>query len=123
MKIKSLNYFNYRILLFSNSILSFALGLFMPFYIIFIQDFGGGIESFGFSIGLMVLAQSLTSYFAGKYSDRFGRKIFLIFPGLLLTGITILYTLITSLIQLYVLQIMLGIASSIQVTIETVMLG
>ena len=57
------NLINYRIFLFSATS-SFGLGLFMPFWIVFIQDFGSGIEQFGFTIGLMVLAQSVTSYFA-----------------------------------------------------------
>jgi|TARA_Y100000310_G_scaffold162223_1_gene162191 MFS family permease len=123
MKDNTLNYLNYRILLYSNSIVAFSMGLFMPFYVVFIQDFGGSIESFGFAFGLMILAQSSTSYFAGKYSDKFGRKIFLIVPGFLITILIILYTLITSLIQLYILQIILGISSAIQQTMETTMLG
>ena len=58
--------------------MSFAIGLFMPFWIVFIQDFGGSIESFGFAIGLMAFVQSISSYFAGKLADTFGRKIFII---------------------------------------------
>jgi MFS family permease len=123
MKNNSSNYFNYRVLLYSNSIVAFALGLFMPFYIVFLQDFGGSIESFGFAFGLMALAQSLTSYFAGKYSDKFGRKIFLVVPGFILTIVVILYTSITNLIQLYLLQIVLGISSAAQTTVESTMLG
>ena len=114
---------NYKILLLSNSVMSFAIGLFMPFWIVFIQDFGGSIESFGFAIGLMSLAQSLTSYYAGKFADRFGRKIFIIIAGFSLTIITIAYTLITSLWHLYVLQILIGLTQAIQMVMETTMLG
>ena len=114
---------NYKIFLFSNSVLAFALGLFTPFWIIFLQDFGGSIEQFGFAIGLMVLAQSITSYFAGKYSDKLGRKIFLIIGGFILTGVVFSYTLITSLIQLYILQIVNGVTNSMQMTMESAFLG
>jgi len=114
---------DYKVFLFSNSILAFALGLFMPFWIIFLQDFGGSIEQFGFAIGLMVFAQSITSYFAGKYSDKLGRKLFLIIGGFILTGVVFSYTLITSLIQLYILQIVNGITNSMQMTMETTFLG
>src|SRR3989338_6337650 len=100
---------NYRVFLLSNSALSFALGLFTPFWIIFLQDFGGSIQQFGFSIGLMVLAQSVTSYLVGKYSDKLGRKIFLIIGGFVLAAVTLAYTLITSMAQLYFLQIVNGI--------------
>ena len=114
---------NYRLFLLSNSSLAFALGLFMPFWIVFLQDFGGSIEQFGFSIGLMMLAQSITSYFVGRYSDKFGRKVFLIIGGFILSGIVFAYTLITSLVHLYVLQIINGITSSMQATMETAFLG
>ncbi len=72
---------NYWIFLISNSMLSFAFGLFTPFWLIFVNDFGGSIEQFGFSIGLMVLAASITSYFVGKHSDKLGRMPFLIIAG------------------------------------------
>lgn len=114
---------NYKIFLFSNSILAFALGLFTPFWIIFLQDFGGSVEQFGFAIGLMVFAQSITSYFAGKYSDKLGRKIFLIIGGFILSAVVFGYTLITALIHLYILQIINGITNSMQMTMETTFLG
>lgn len=114
---------NYRIFLFSNSALAFAIGLFVPFWIIFIRDFGGNVEQFGFAIGLMSLAYSITSYFAGKYSDKLGRKIFLIIGGFGLSGVILGYTLITSLFQLYILQIINGVVNSMHRTMETTFLG
>lgn len=114
---------NYRIFLFSNSVLAFAMGLFSPFWIIFIQDFNKSIEKFGFSIGLMLLAQSITSYFVGKYSDKLGRRIFLIIGGFASGVVIFAYTLITSVIQLYFIQVIDGIITSIQNTMETTYLG
>lgn len=114
---------NYRILLFSNSLMYFAIGLFMPFWVIFVQDFGKSIESFGFAIGLMALAQSATAYFAGKYSDKFGRKVFLTISGFTMTALAIAYTMITTLIQLYALQVINGAVQAMQMTSETAILG
>ncbi len=113
---KSDNLANYRIFLFSNSLLAFAGGLFGPFYIIFLQNFGGSIQQFGFSIGLMALFQSITSFFAGKYSDKMGRKAFLLAGGFISAVIIFLYAIITSLTQLYVLQIAIGITNAIATT-------
>lgn len=113
---------NYYKFLISNSILFFGLGLFTPFWIIFIKDFGG-IEQFGFAMGLMVLAQSATSYTVGRYSDRFGKKIFLIGAGFVMSGVIFAYTLISSVIALYVLQIINGVLVAIQQTIEKAILG
>jgi MFS family permease len=109
--------------LYSNSMLAFALGLFMPFWMVYLQDFGTGIEQFGFALGLMMLAQSSTSYFAGKFSDKLGRKVFLISSGFILSGVVYAYTLISTLFQLYILQIINGMTSSIQATMEPSFLG
>ena len=117
------DYGNYRIFLFSNSLMAFASGLFGPFYIIFLQNFGGSIQQFGFSIGLMALFQSVTSYFAGKYSDKIGRKIFLLLGGFLSAAIIFLYTLITSIMQLYILQVALGITGAMTGTMTAVFLA
>ena len=71
----------------------------------------------------MLLAAGITSYFAGKHSDRTGRKIFLIVGGVILSGTAFAYTIITTLPQLYVLQIINGAVSSIQLTTGTSFLG
>lgn len=114
---------NYKLFLTSSSTLYFAIGLFYPFWIVFVQDFGGSIENFGFSVGLMVLASSITSYFSGKYSDRCGRKVFLIVSSFAMSGVVFSYTLITSLLHLYILQILYGVVVAIQTTMKTALLG
>ena len=86
---------NYKLLILSSSVAAFAGGLFAPFWILFIKDFGGGLELFGMAIGLMVIAESATAYFAGKYSDRLGRKIFMILSGFLGAAVIFAYTIIT----------------------------
>ncbi|VVB78699.1 Multidrug resistance protein MdtG [uncultured archaeon] len=114
---------NYLVFLFSNSIASLAAGLFSPFYIIFVQGFGKSLGQFGLSIGLMALAGAITSYFAGRHSDQLGRKPFLIVGGFILSIIVLAYTLITNLFQLYLLQILNGVISSMNSTIGTTFLA
>jgi len=111
-----------KLLLLSNSVIYLALGLFGPFYLIFIEKIGGSIENFGFAMGLMIIAGSLTTYLVGKYSDRFGRKIFLIIGGLVSSVIIFSYTLIDSLMQLYILQILNGIFLTTHETAEYIFL-
>ncbi len=112
-----------RLFTFSSSIFFFSVGLMGPFWVIFLQDFGGSLESLGFSVGLAFLSQSVTSYFSGKYSDKFGRKVFLIGSVVASGYIIIAYTIISSLLQLYVLQILYGMSTAIHQTTEKVVLG
>ena len=114
---------NLRIFTFSNSLMALAFGLFGPFYLIFISQIGGSIENFGFAVGLVVLSGALTSFIAGRYSDRFGRKPFLITGGYASAVIVFLYTVIGSLWQLYLLQILSGLVAALFETSESSFLG
>lgn len=114
---------NLRIFTLSNSLMALAFGLFGPFYLIFINDIGGSIENFGIAVGLVVLSGALTSFFAGKYSDSFGRKPFLIIGGYASAIIIFLYTVIGALWQLYLIQILSGLVASIFETAESSFLG
>jgi MFS family permease len=119
----SANRRNLRIFTFSNSLMALAFGLFGPFYLIFINQIGGSIENFGFAVGLVVLSGALTSFIAGRYSDRFGRKPFLIFGGYASAAVVFLYTVIGSLWQLYLLQIFSGLIAALFETSESSFLG
>jgi len=114
---------NLKIFTLSNSLMAFAFGLFGPFYYIFINEIGGTIENFGIAAGLVVLSSALVSLIAGKYSDKFGRKPFLIFGGYASAVLVFLYTIIGSIWQLYLLQICNGIIVSIFATSEKSFLG
>jgi len=114
---------NLRIFTFSNSLIALAFGLFGPFYLIFINKIGGNIENFGIAVGLVVLSGALTSLIVGKYSDKFGRKPFLIFGGYASAIVVFLYTIIGSLWQLYLLQIFSGLIAALFETSEAAFLG
>lgn len=113
---------NYRLFLLYSSFVSFALGLFVPFYIVFVQGLGN-IESFGIAMGLMALAGGITSYFVGHHSDKLGRKGFLIFAQFTTVIILVLYTFVTSLPQLYVLQVINGIIQEVEGVMSTTLLA
>ena len=114
---------NFRIFTFSNSLMALAVGLFGPFYYIFINDMGGSIENFGIAAGLLVLSGAIFSLFAGKFSDKIGRKPFLIVGGFASAIIVFLYTIIDTNWQLYLLQIFSGIITAGFETAEGAYLG
>ncbi len=103
---------NYRLMLSSNGVAVFAFQLIGPFFVIFLNNIGGGIENLGLLFGVSVLVSSIATYFIGKAGDKFGRKPFLILSSFGASIITILYLYVQNLPQLYGLQIMNGIVSA-----------
>ncbi len=109
---------NYRIYLISGLIISLASGIFGPFYILFIQQKGGGIENFGIAMGFLMLTQSIIAYFAGRYSDTLGRKPLLILEGYATFVVILAYLFISQVWQLYLLQIASGLTTGIYETVR-----
>ena len=104
---------NLRIFICSILLMTFSFGLFGPFYLIFINKIGGSIENFGIAVGIITLSGALMSFIAGRYSDKLGRKPLLIIGGYASAIIVFLYTIISSLWQLYLLQILSGLITAV----------
>jgi len=114
---------NYRTFLIANTIQALAGGIFIPFFIIFLFEGTGGLDVFGFAMGLMAFAYAVTSYYIGKYSDKMGRKKLLILSGFVLALVIVLFTFVTSLAGLFLLLALAGIARSVESTLEATYLG
>jgi len=74
---------NFKLLLTSNSIAYFAFQLIGPFMAIFLNQIGGGIENLGMLYGVSLLFNSVASFYVGKFSDKIGRKPFLVISSIL----------------------------------------
>lgn len=114
---------NFRYLLISSSIIAFITGIWGPFYALYVKNLGGSLENFGIAFGLLTISSAVTSYIAGRYSDKIGRKPFLITSNLLQATLLVSYVFITSILQLFLVQILLGVSDSIWVISEAALLG
>ena len=81
------------------------------------------MEKLGIAFSITVLFQSLASYLSGHFSDKLGRRPFLIVTAYVDSAILLLYTVIHETYQLYLLQGMLGITNGVIDTISTSLLG
>ena len=106
-----------------SSIWSIVFGLIGPFYVVHVQRLSGGMEKLGIAFSIMIFFQSLTSYLAGHFSDRLGRRPFLFLTAYIDAIVLFLYTVISGTYQLYILQGILGITNGIVETISTSLLG
>jgi len=113
---------NFSYLLMSSLITALMGGVFGPFYVLYIQKIGG-LDNFGFAFGIFMIASSLTSYFVGRYSDRVGRKPFMIFSSFVGAVLMLAYTFITSVAQLFAIQLFFGVNDAIWSISEKTFLG
>lgn len=113
MKQKSMKW-----LTIAQSIVLFGTGIVFPFYIIFIRKIGANFTEFGIAYALFALSSAIVHKFIGKSSDKFGRKIFLLLNSWGVAVLFLLFPIVTNIIQVYVLQIILGVFGAMQKTSE-----
>jgi MFS family permease len=102
----------------SQSMVLFGTGMVFPFYIIFIKEIGANFTEFGISYALFALSSAFVHKVIGSYSDKFGRKIFLLMNAWGMAILFLLFPIVTNIIQVYILQIILGIFGAMQKTSE-----
>lgn len=106
-----------------SSVWGIIFGLIGPFYVVYIEKLSGGMEKLGMAFAIMVLLQSIATYLAGHYSDKIGRKPFLLVTSYVDSVVLILYTIISETHQLYILQGVIGVTNGVHGTIRTSLLG
>jgi len=74
-------------------------------------------------MGLLLLAQSIVAYYAGRFSDIFGRKILLILEGYSHAIVVLLFLFLIETWQLYVLQIIIGVLAGLEASAGMSFLG
>ncbi|WP_051287007.1 MFS transporter [Paenibacillus taiwanensis] len=113
----------WRWLMLSQSMMTLGAGIVFPFYLIFVKEIGGDFTEFGLSYGLFTLCAALLSIWFGKSSDRFGKVRYLVISAWGTSVLFLLFPLVTSIVQIYVLQVVMGIFGAMQRTCERALLA
>ena len=114
---------NLKWVIISQSWVLFGSGLVFPFYIIFIREVGGSFSQFGLAYGMFMLSSACVHYGVGRGSDQFGRKIFLLISAWGTAALFLLFPMVISMWQVYVLQILLGALGAMQKTSEKALIA
>jgi len=99
------------------------MGFIGPFYVLQVEKLSGGVEKLGLAFSIMVLLQAASTYVAGHFSDKLGRKPFLFLTAYTDAAVLFMYTVITEPYQLYILQALLGVTNGVAETVGTSLLG
>ena len=103
-----------RILVITNAVLAFIIGLFAPFYAVFIQHIGGNVAFAGLAWGLSSLVGGILIFLFSNWQLKIKEQELLIALGYVLRGVVFLsYAFMTNMTQLIATQILWGIATAI----------
>ena len=105
---------NLRLLIFVNTIIVFTVGLFAPFYAVFVQKIGGGVALAGVSWALFSVVSGIFILMLSKWELRVKKRHVLLALGYIIRAIVFLsYAFMDNIPQLLVTQILWGIAGAV----------
>ncbi len=107
-----------RWLLISQNIILFASGMVFPYYVIFVKQSGANYTEFGFAYALFPISSAIAHYWVGRLTDRFGRSIFLAISSWGMAFALVFFPSVTSIYQVFALQILMGVCNAFQKTSE-----
>ena len=103
-----------KVLIFVNTTLTFAVGMFAPFYAVFVQKIGGGAALAGVSWALFQVISGILILVLSKWELRIKKRHVLLAVGYLIRSVVFLsYAFMNNIPQLLVTQVLWGIASAL----------
>jgi MFS family permease len=103
-----------RILITTNSILVFIIGLFAPFYAVFVEELGGSIAFAGLSWAIFSIVAGVFILLFGNWELKIKEQELLIALGYIMrAGVFLSYAFMGSLTQLIVTQVLWGVAAAL----------
>ncbi len=105
-----------RILITLNTAITFVIGLFAPFYAIYVQRIGGDIAFAGFTWAVLQIVAGVLTLLFTRWSLRVREQELLLAFGYLVRSMVFLsYAFMGSMAQLVFTQVLWGIAAAISV--------
>jgi predicted MFS family arabinose efflux permease len=105
---------NLRLLIFVNTIIVFTVGMFAPFYAVFVQKIGGDAALAGISWALFSVVSGVFILLLSKWELRVKKRHVLLALGYLIRAVVFLsYAFMDNIPQLLITQILWGIAGAV----------
>lgn len=102
-----------RILIATNTVMIFIIGMLAPFYAVFVQKIGGSIAFVGFSWAIISIVSGILTLLLSKWHLRVKEQELLLALGYAIRGIVFLsYAFMGSVLQLIITQIIWGVGAA-----------
>ncbi|WP_050183273.1 MFS transporter [Domibacillus robiginosus] len=109
---------SYRQFVMSQSLILMAGSMIFPFYVLLLRNVGDSYAQFGWAYGLFTLTSALMYPVVGKAADRLGDRQLLLFYSMGMAVLLLFFPLVTSVWQVYGLQVCMGVLGAIQKNTE-----
>lgn len=109
---------NYHQFIVSQSLVLMAGSMIFPFYVLLLRNVGDSYSQFGWAYGLFALTSALAYPAIGRLADRSGDRTLLLFYSMAMAVLLLLFPLVTSTWQVYVLQMFMGVLGAVQKNTE-----
>ncbi len=97
---------------------AFAEALYSPLYAAFVESKGGGVLEAGITWGVYQIALGIVSLLSGYMLDRIKRHAFILWGGFIVAGfISMLFPFAKDVVQIAVLQFLLGIVWAVNTVV------
>ncbi len=104
----------FRLLVAYITMFEFSIGLIGVYFQVFVKDKVGSFEVFSQAMAAMIISSAIFAFYAGKWSDKIGKKIPLVVTTYTLSICVYLYTVIDNFFGFLLLQVVFGACTSIQ---------
>ncbi|MBN2457761.1 MFS transporter [Candidatus Woesearchaeota archaeon] len=105
-----------KVLIITNGLVLVAGAMLGPIYALFVEDMGGSLLEASITGGIFSLAAGLTTFLAGRYSDRVRHESLIVSFAYLMMGIGfMLYLFVNSFIFLLFVQVIIGFSEALYV--------
>jgi len=99
-----------RVLIATNTVMVFIIGMFSPFYAVFVQKIGGGIAFAGFSWAIFSIVAGVLTLLFSRWQMKIKEQELLLALGYFIRGAVFLsYAFMDSITQLIITQILWGV--------------
>lgn len=103
-----------RILIITNTAMVFVIGMFAPFYAVFVQRIGGGIAFAGFSWAVFSIVAGILTFLFGRWQLKVKEQELLLALGYFIRGVVFLsYAFMGGMAQLILTQILWGVGAAL----------
>jgi len=103
-----------KILLATNALILLAPAMFAPIYALYVEDIGGNLLDAALTGAIFALAAGVTTLLAGHYADKKqNHKIMIIAGSGIMSGGFLLYTIVDSIVFLFLVQAIQGFGEAI----------